>query len=348
MNQMKFTTKNKYKEIIISRLMGIGDTIMLTPLLQGIKRLYPDIKLIMITEKHTLPLTTRMPFIDEAYAFTKDVSTEFFFIKHFWRKDLAYCVDTSYRISAIYALAMIKERIGFPHKRGVYLTKNLKYESWMDKSYEPYVHAMLFKQATGIDVTTLDNWGNFYYPEVTNEERDNVENKFIQGGGSFNEKYIACSLESDTWQKDWPIEKWLELFKCCKKHQLKFVILGVKSKKLNNIAFPDNVIDMRGKTSLIEMGYLVKRANLLIAVCSLFVHVAYAMHTPVIGIYGPQPVWRGAPPNIFAAICSSAECAPCDMLIKGNGHCENPYCMDSITVTKVKTEILRFYEYNGK
>ena len=63
--------------------MGIGDTIMLTPLLQGIKKLYPQTKLIMVTEKHTLPLTRRMPFIDEAYAFNKDISTECFFIRKF-------------------------------------------------------------------------------------------------------------------------------------------------------------------------------------------------------------------------------------------------------------------------
>lgn len=333
-----------YNEIIISRLMGIGDTIMLTPLLRGIKELYPQTKLTMVTEKHTLSLTKRMPFIDEAYAFSQDIRTELFFIRRFWRSDLVYCIDTSYRISAIYALAMIKNRIGFPHKRGIYLTKKLKYDDWMDRSYEPYVHAILFKQATGIDVTKLSNWGGFYYPEATQEEKRNLEREFIKAGGSFRNNYIAVSLESDTWQKDWPIEKWLELFKRCKKYGLKFVLLGLKSEKTKNIDFPDNIIDMRGKTSLIEMGYLVKKANLLIAVCSLFVHVAYAMNTPVIGIYGPQPVWRGAPPNIFAAVCSDAECAPCNMLIKGGCYCEKQYCMDSITVDKVETEILKFFD----
>lgn len=56
---------------------------------------------------------------------------------------------------------------------------------------------------------------------------------------------------------------------------------------------------MRGKTTLIDMGYLVKKADLLVAVCSLFVHVAYAFNTPIIGLYGPQPVWRGAPQIFF-------------------------------------------------
>ena len=331
----------KYNEIIISRLMGIGDTIMLTPLLRGIKHIYPDTKLIMVTEKHTLPITRRMPFIDEAYAFTKDVPTEIDFIKRFWRNDLVYMVDTSYRVSAIYALAMIKERIGFPHKRGMYLTKNLQYEPWMDKEYEPYVHAMLFKQATGIDVTILDDWGKFYYPEANEQERKRVEKEFLNVGGSFNKGYIAVSLESDTWQKDWPIERWLELFKRLDDKQ--FVVLGVKSKRLNDVVFPKNVVDMRGKTSLLEMGYLVKRADLLVAVCSLFVHVAYAFNTPVIGIYGPQPVWRGAPPNIFESICSEADCAPCDMLIKGKGHCQTPFCMDSITVERIENAVRRFF-----
>ncbi|MDO4920607.1 MAG: glycosyltransferase family 9 protein [Phascolarctobacterium sp.] len=287
----------QYNEIIISRLMGIGDAIMLTPLLQGLKTLMPDTKLILVTEKHTLPITSRMPFVDEAYGFTKTLKDEIFFIKHFWRKDLAYCVDNSYRISLIYALAMIKERIGFPHKRGIYLTKNLKYEPWMDKEWEPYVHAMLFKQATGLDVTTVNNWNKFYYPEATKAEKENIEKIFIDSGGNFEKGYVAVSLESDTWQKDWPIENWLKLFS--KLGDKQFVVLGVKSKRLENIELPSNVIDMRGKTTLIEMGYLVKRADLLIAVCSLFVHVAYAFDIPVIGIYGPQPVRRGASPKYF-------------------------------------------------
>lgn len=185
--------------------------------------------------------------------------------------------------------------------------------------------------------------GEVFFPEVTESEKTNVEKNFLESGGDFNNGYIAVSLESDTWQKDWPIEKWLELFNRCNGYNLKFVVLGVKSSKLKNIHFPSNVIDMRGKTTLIEMGYLVKKADLLIAVCSLFVHVAYAMGTPVIGIYGPQPVWRGAPPNIFSAVCSEADCAPCDMLINSTGHCLKPYCMDSITVEKIEKEIQRFY-----
>lgn len=50
-----------------------------------------------------------------------------------------------------------------------------------------------------------------------------------------------------------------------------------------------------------------------------------------------------SPPNIFWAICSEADCAPCDMLINGKGHCQDPYCMNSITVEKVEKAIRRFY-----
>lgn len=333
----------QYNQIIVSRLMGIGDAIMLTPLLQGIKRVLPETKLVIVTEKHTLPITSRMPFVDEAYGFTKTLKDELFFVKHFWRNDLVYCVDNSYRISLIYALAMIKERIGFPHKRGIYLTKKLQYEPWMDKSYEPYVHAMLFKQATGIDVTSVSGWGKFFYPEATLEEKEHIDNIFnkMRGGKSIG-NYVAVSLESDTWQKDWPIQNWLQLFE--RFSDIQFVVLGVKSKRLGAIKFPANVVDMRGETTLIEMGYLVQKADLLIAVCSLFVHVAYALNTPVIGIYGPSPVWRCAPPNIFEAISSEAPCAPCEFLITGGDRCNNPFCMDSITVDRVSQAVRRFYK----
>lgn len=335
----------KYDDIIISRLMGIGDTIMLTPLLQGIKRLSPNTRITMVTEYHTLPLTKRMPFIDKALAFDKNLHDEWYFIKNLWRKDLVYCVDTSYRISLIYALAMIKERIGFPHKRGMYLTKYLQYEPWMDEAYEPYVHATLFKQATGIDVTQLDNWDKFYYPEANSTEKDNMD-KLMLTEGICKHDYIVCSLESDTWQKDWPINSWLGLFYKLKEINKKIVILGIKSQRLNDIEFPDNVIDFRGKTNLVEMGYIVKNASLLIAVSSLFVHVANAFNIPIIGLYGPPPVVRDAPPeNTFAIIKTTAECAPCDLLIgPSRGHCDAPFCMDSITVDNVFKEVERFFK----
>lgn len=335
-----------YKEIVISRLMGIGDIIMLTPLLRGLKEMFPDTRLILVTKKPAIPVAKRMPFVDEVLAFDKNIKTSFYFVRHLFRKDLAYCVDTSYRVSLIYALAMIRNRVGFPHKRGIYLTKFLKYEPWMDREWEPYVHAMLFKQATGIDVTKLPDWNEFYYPSANAEEIACVTRAFEDLGGRFDNQYTAVSLESDTWQKDWSIDNWIELFN--RLSNQKFVVLGAKSTKLSDIKFPDNVIDMRGKTSLIEMGYLIQKASLLVAVCSLFVHVAYAMKTPVIGIYGPQPVWRGAPLNIFASIVSEAKCAPCDMLIHGRGHCQSPYCMDSITVDKVCAAINQFYDQKTK
>lgn len=334
--------KTKYNNIIISRLMGIGDTIMLTPLLQGIKKLYPDIKLTIVTETHTLPLTKRMPFIDEALAFEKTLACEFFFVKHFFRNDMVYCVDNSYRISLVYALAMIKERIGFPHKRGCYLTRFLQYEPWMDQEYEPLVHAKLFAGSTGIDVTKLEDWDRFYYPEANEEEKAKIDRMLADNGLKFKD-YIVCSLESDTWQKDWPIDKWLDLFEKLKEIGKKVVVLGVKSKRLNNIVFPENIIDFRGGTTLVEMGYVVQQSELMISVSSLFVHVANAFDIPLIALYGSQLIKRDAPPNIFAAIKAEMDCAPCSFLY-GKGHmCENPACMNSISADRVFAEAYKFY-----
>lgn len=338
---------DKYHSIIISRVAGIGDVLMLTPLLQGIKRKYPDIKLSIVTKENAYPLTQRMPFIDNAYVFTKTSKNEFELIKSLWKQDVVFCADTSYRISLIYFLARIKNRIGFPHKRGIYLNKPIEYERWMDYSWEPYLHAMLFRNTTGIDVTTEDNWKSFYFPPANDVEKEHVIKTFTSLGGKVDSDYIAVSLESSTWQKDWPIEYWLQLFSKLQQKHIKFVILGGPSNQLANIKFPDNVIDMSGKTNLFEMGYMVQHAKLVVANSCLFLHVAYAFNIPSIGIYGRQPVWRDAPPNMFCSVVTDAPCAPCDLLIKPKGRCNNPFCMKRITVDKVYTAILKYFESIG-
>ena len=43
-----------YKHIILSRFGGLGDMVMMSPLLKGIKLLYPDTKLTVVGEENAI------------------------------------------------------------------------------------------------------------------------------------------------------------------------------------------------------------------------------------------------------------------------------------------------------
>ena len=263
------------------------------------------------------------------------------YYKKIWRADIVYLMDTLYRISIIYWLARVKKRIGFPHKRKFFLTDLISAKSWMNYAYEPVVYADFVKDILQIDITQIPEWDSLFYPEGSELEKKNV-NELLKNR-LYND-FIVCSLETGGHAKDWPIEHWLDLFRELAKIEKSVVIIGVPSKKYNDIEFPSNVLDLRGKTNLLETGEVIRLADMVVNGCSFPIHVANAVDTPVIGLYGSQPDWRGMPQRIFASIHAEIECSPCDYLFKGPGWCENPTCMKQISVKRVITEIQRCYD----
>lgn len=325
----------------MSRFGGLGDMVMLTPLLIGIKKLYPNVILTVVGNDNAKEIMDACPFVDEYFTYDKSLKDTFFLIKKLWKSDAVYLMDTLYRISTVYAIARIKIRVGLPHKRKKFLTKCLSIEPWMNYAYEPVVYAYFLKQGLGIDIMKLPHWDKLYFPKASKGEQDHVrtllKDFMIKG-------YIVCSLNTGGYAKDWPLHYWMEFFSKLNKEGRCIVIIGAPHKNSKKITFPDNVLDLRGKTNLLETGFIIEKADLLVNGCSFPVHVANAMDTPVIGLYGSQPDYRGRPQRIYASLCSSKACAPCDTLFNSPGWCEHPTCMESITPDLVLANVKRFYQ----
>lgn len=85
--------------------------------------------------------------------------------------------------------------------------------------------------------------------------------------GTFS--YIGAHISTETqhfygYRKDWPLEKWRELFKVICNDNVRVILFGLKKEGFEN----DNpfVIDLRGETGLLEMLSIIKnRCKALIA-----------------------------------------------------------------------------------
>ena len=330
-----------YKHIVLSRFGGLGDMVMMSPLLKGIKELYPDTKLTVVGNTNAKQLMEAYPFVDEYLTFDKTTKTSWMLIKKLWRSDIVYLMDTLYRVSIVYALACIKKRIGLPHKRKFWLTDSLEIEPWMNHAFEPVVYAHFLKKATGIDVTTLSKWDNFFYPDATTVDKRHVRDMLEPLG---NKDYIVSSLETGGYAKNWPKEHWQTLFNELRIMGKSIVLIGQPSQSYIDIQLPDNVIDLRGQTNLLEVGEIIKNAELVINGCSFPVHVANAFNTPVIGLYGSEPSWRCAPQCIYKDVIAPVDCKGCDVLFNSPGWCKKPFCMSKLLPSTVMKYVKQFYE----
>ena len=104
------------------------------------------------------------------------------------------------------------------------------------------------------------------------------------------------------------------------------------------VASPSPVYNFAGKTTLQEMAGLLKMSRLHIGVDSAAPHIAAAVGTPTLTIYGPSD-WRDwAPPGEKnKVVLPDMDCSPCHKKgCDGSGRSE---CLETLAVKKIQDAV---------
>ena len=142
--------------------------------------------------------------------------------------------------------------------------------------------------------------------------------------------------------KRWPRESYVELARrlCAEGHWV-WVIGGPNEKDLGaEIAARAQIRDLTGP-DLRNAILALALADVAVSNDSGLLHVAAALGTPAIGIFGPTSAWHWAPLNPIAAVVETTDtlaCRPCHKPVCRLGHHR---CMRDISVDRVATAIRR-------
>lgn len=155
---------------------------------------------------------------------------------------------------------------------------------------------------------------------------------------------IAFAPVSRWDSKNWPIERFQELVPLIVKTypSAKIVVLGGKAdievgNEIASIA-PEVVANLCGKSSIGESMSLLSRCSLLIANDTGPVHMAAAVGTRCLVVFGPtRPDWTGPFGSGHRVIMKSLSCQPCLRHTCPRGTKE---CMSAITAEEVLTQAL--------
>ena len=250
--------------------------------------------------------------------------------------DLAIFLDLSYRPAMAAALAGIPLRVGLEHKRKCWLTHKVKWQEYMDHLYEPYVFGEILK-AVNIDIPR-QNLDKLYVPNVPRADIDKLHNRLKDLGLKSGEQYVVSSPITAYFLKNWSLDKWNDLYRrVYQKYGCKCVLFGAG--ELHYEWDKEAVIDLWGELNLRQVIELITNAKLLINSCSMPIHVAGAVGTPCVVLYGFTDHNRWAPRAKCELIVSSLSCSPCD------GHygskCQDPQCMKNMTVDEVYSAVGR-------
>ncbi|MBE0535808.1 MAG: glycosyltransferase family 9 protein [Phycisphaerae bacterium] len=111
-----------------------------------------------------------------------------------------------------------------------------------------------------------------------------------------------------------------------------------------------HIVDLRGKLTLAETAWILKKASLAVGNDCGPMHIACAVQTPAITIFGPTCAIKNAPWNKGVALITPAECGPCQYDARLET-CSDPRCLNEITPQMVMakmTEILKQTEIVGQ
>ena len=157
--------------------------------------------------------------------------------------------------------------------------------------------------------------------------------------------WTIVNRKAATWSpnKNWPDEYWGDLLD---RLTARFSVIEIGASAQDRGVQPDDhYLDLRGKTALEELVAAIGAADLHVGPVSGPVHIAAAVGTPAVVIYGgyEHPVCSGYPGNIN--LYSPVPCAPCWLTeLCPFGH----PCLHQITPQQVEEALKQLWEHKNQ
>ncbi len=152
--------------------------------------------------------------------------------------------------------------------------------------------------------------------------------------------------------KRWPAEKFADVTGAI--HNLKNAVLVIgddsETEICRNVAYTDDSVNACGKLSLMETAAALRRASVLITNDSAPLHIAEAVGTPVVALFGPTVRQFGYFPLLGRSVVLEKEldCRPCSRNGAKPCHIESRKCLDLITCDEVLGAVKQVLESSGE
>jgi heptosyltransferase-2 len=283
--------KRKYRVLII-RTDRIGDVLLSTPAIKAVRDSYPNAHIGMMVRPYVEDVVDGNPYLDEVILYDKDNADKGIlgtlrFVIRLRRKrfDIAIVLHPTLRSNLIPFLSGIPERVGYDRKCGFFLTKRLKDIKHRGEKHEIDYSLDILRS---IGISAKDR--SLYMP--TKPEYERVIERFMDLSDiSGRDVVVAISPGASCPSKRWPAFRFGRVAdELIGKHNVKVVIIGgpadVKTVNEVKTGMVHSPIILSEEHSLGEVAALLKRCNLLISNDSGPVHIAVAVGTPVISIFG--------------------------------------------------------------
>jgi ADP-heptose:LPS heptosyltransferase len=339
------------RRILALRLDRLGDLVMTLPALAALRKLAVDAEIELAVGSWNKDLAHRLTFVDgvrvvdapwAAWGQEASWSAAARALQEAGRPDLVIDFQGDIRAILLMAKTGAPLRAGFGDTGGAYL---LTHRGPWDESRSWYRQNMDLLEVLfpGEVFPNIIEPLNF----LTNTDRERSRELIVESGlGASSRPWIGVHPSSGRAIKQWAVDKFAALCDRLQEATSGTILLtGSASDRglVEQVASRTRVdaLQMVGGAGVRDFAAVVERLDLFITGDTGPMHIAHAVGTPNLAIFGPSdPVRYGpeGPSDKRVVIRQPLYCSPCNMIRKPPRECTQaraPECLDGISVDQV-------------
>jgi 3-deoxy-D-manno-octulosonic-acid transferase/heptosyltransferase-1 len=331
-------------KILIVKLSAVGDVIHTLPSLAALRRRFPRAHISWVVEEAASDLLRNHPCLDELiisgrkrwikelkegkYSKVLKEAGRFISDLRSRRYDLVIDFHGLFKSAVLAWLSGASRRLGYDSMQelsGLFYTEKIP-EDLSRHAVDRYLD---FPRHLGADVKQPE-----FFLDISAPQHRHIDHLFEEFHLSGQENLVAINTVALWDTKLWDDEKFARLGdRISRELKAAVVFTGSDPAPMENILsrMTAPAFNFGGRTSLRELAHLYQRARLLITTDSGPMHLAAAVGTPVVALFGPtDPARTGPYGKGHRVLRKGLECSPC--LRKS---CKTRICMHNISVDEV-------------
>jgi heptosyltransferase-2 len=349
----------KIKRVAVRGANWVGDAVMTVPALRELRRVLPGAHITLVTRAWAEGIFAGADFIDELLVGggTARGAGAVWNEAREWRRrrfDLSLLFPNAFAPALVAALARVPTRVGYATQgRGLLLTHALPAPEWRRRRHEVFYYLNVVAELEKLLRGTTPGDQTEPSPSLAvSDARRQAAHALLRGYGVRLDRPLValCPGSTNSRAKRWPAERFAALADALVEKTGAEVMLigaGEESEVAEEVSklMRNRPLVLTGKTDLGQMVSLLNVADLLVTNDTGPAHIAAAVGSPVVVIFGPTNPSTTRPLSPLAEIVRQPpDCAPCMLRDCPIDH----RCMTAITAEEVFARSLAVLEARRK
>jgi len=357
------------RKILVVQLADIGDVILSSPFLRGLRQFYPDAWISLAVQPRMFNLIEKCPYIDHVIPFDWGAGKKWdnylrgaplwwagssrLAKKEFWDRPIDMAISARWNEDPCQAASLILMYSSGARDRIAYkaTSKDSMRYGWKDLNRlitrGPVREFPKHEVEHQLDILRFigGDPGDDRLEVWTDPEDDQYAQSILEKKAFGHTDVLIAFAPGAAWPfRRWPSDRFIQLGQWLQKiYEANILILAGKNEqelalKIEKGLQPEKTINLAGKTSLREMASILKHCNLFIGNDSGPLHIATAAGTPAVGFYGPGEYHRFKPWGMnHDTLRIGLTCSPCSQNCKFH----EPRCIEGIPLSQTKKLLIR-------